>query len=194
VHPLDPWDLTRVMREGRKALWNRVPAMCERGAWLAATAARPGVRSSRRVRGLATATAEDAWQLRKHADGIARASWEIDIHPPDRAEGKAIAYDDPAYLPRVRRTQAGDWFDIRYGCLVAAGVDNLLMAGRCLSAEHEAQASLRIQQTCMSTGQAAGTAAALSLKAETPPRALDPMRVVHQLDEDRAATKPAWPE
>ena len=81
----------------------------------------------------------------------------------------------------------GDYFDIRYGCLVAQGVDNLLMAGRCISASHLAEASLRIQQTCMSTGQAAGTAAALSLHDNTTPRELDPMRVVKQLEKDRAA-------
>jgi hypothetical protein len=66
-----------------------------------------------------------------------------------------------------------------------AGVDNLLVAGRCLSAEHLAQSSLRIQQTCMATGQAAGTAAALSLRAGVTPRELDPAVLVAQLERDR---------
>ena len=56
---------------------------------------------------------------------------------------------------------------------MAAGVDNLLMAGRIVSSELLAQGSLRIQQTCMATGQAAGTAAALSIHSNVPVTALD---------------------
>ena len=89
--------------------------------------------------------------------------------------------------------RAGDYFDIRYGCIVAQGVDNLLMAGRCISASHLAEASLRIQQTCMSTGQAAGTAAAISIRVKTTPRELDPLLVVKQLEADRAAAPGAFP-
>jgi hypothetical protein len=59
------------------------------------------------------------------------------------------------------------------------------MAGRCLSAEHIAESSLRIQQTCMATGQAAGTAAALSLQAGVTPAHLDTRQLVTQLAKDR---------
>lgn len=98
--------------------------------------------------------------------------------------------DSPDYASRMRRTEAGDYYDIPYGCLVPAGVDGLLTAGRCISAEHESQASLRIQQTCMSLGQAAGTAAALSLQAGVSPRDLDPATVIRQLERDRQAVEP----
>jgi len=54
------------------------------------------------------------------------------------------------------------------------------------------QSSLRIQQTCLATGQAAGTAAALSLKENVTPRALDPDKLVAQLEADRAAVAPAF--
>jgi len=80
---------------------------------------------------------------------------------------------------------AGDYFDIPYGCIVAAGVDNLLMAGQCLSASHVAESSLRIQQTCMATGQAAGTAAAMSIELNVTPRELDPAPLLAQLAKDR---------
>ena len=93
-----------------------------------------------------------------------------------------------------KRMLAGEYYDIRYGAIIARGVDNLLVAGRCLSAEHSAEASLRIQQTCISTGQAAGVASALSLKEGLTPRELDPMRVVEQLEEDRASVEPAFEE
>jgi ABC-type cobalamin/Fe3+-siderophores transport system ATPase subunit len=72
-----------------------------------------------------------------------------------------------------------------HGCLVADGVDNLMMAGRCISADHHAEASLRIQQTCMATGQAAGVAAALSLRQNMTPRELAPAVVIDQLAHDR---------
>ena len=100
--------------------------------------------------------------------------------------------DCPEYADRMRRTEAGDYYDIPYGCLVAADVGHLFMAGRCISAEHESQASLRIQQTCMSLGQAAGTAAALSIEAGVSPRDLDASKLVAQLQRDRAAIEPAF--
>jgi len=92
----------------------------------------------------------------------------------------------------MRRTEAGDYYDIPYGCIVAADVDNLLVAGRCISAEHESQASLRIQQTCISLGQAAGTAAALSLERRVTPGELDAADLLAQLDADRGRIEPAF--
>jgi len=195
IDPLNPWDLSRAMRDGRRQVWERYLAKRQRpgceGIFLAGTASFPGVRSSRRVRGLKTSTAADARELRKHADGIARSSWEIDIHSAVDPTRKPVM-DRPDYAARMRRTEAGDYYDIPYGCLVAADVDHLLMAGRCISAEHESQASLRIQQTCMSLGQAAGTAAALSLQAGVPPRVLDSAALVAALAQDRAAIEPVF--
>lgn len=189
VDPLDPWDLTRAVREGRREALRLAQAARKRPglerAYLVDTAAQPGIRQSRRVHGLATATAADAMEFRKHPDGIARSSWEIDIHSATDPRKKGVAYDDPAYQPRIEGAKRGDYFDIPYGCIVAKGVDDLLVAGRCLSAEHVAQSSLRIQQTCMATGQAAGAAAALSLKEGVAPRLLDPAKLLAQLEKDR---------
>ena len=198
VNPLDPWDLTRAEREGREQarqcadfLKRYVPGYED--AYLLDTNAHIGLRDSRRIHGVATVTAEDAWQLRKYPDGIARSSWAIDIWPGDSYDASAEPHDREEYQAWQHRILQGDYFDIRYGCIVAAGIDNLLVAGRCLSAERDAQASLRIQQTCMSTGQAAGVAAALSLQADTTPRELDPRILVAQLGKDRDVV-PAWPE
>ncbi len=196
VNPLDPWDLSRALQEGRRQVLQRylqkkAIAGHER-VFLAGIANQPGVRSSRRIRGLATATADDARNLRKHADGVARCSWEIDIHSPDTPVTESIKFDLPDYQARQRRTERGDYFDIPYGCLVPQGVENLLVAGRCISADHEAQASLRIQQTCLATGEAAGVAAALSLHHGVSPRQLDAAAVVAQLARDRAAAPPAF--
>ncbi len=194
VDPLDPLARSAAVREGRRLaledLRRRRREGLPPGAYMIDSASQLGVRSSRRVHGSATASDEDSWELRRHPDGIARSSWEIDVHSPEHPTSKAVRYDAEVYRKRFEATRDGAWFDIRYGCLVVKGIDNLLVAGRCLSAEHEAQASLRIQQTCQSTGQAAGTAAALSLRHNATPRQLDPMLVVRQLEQDRANTEP----
>jgi hypothetical protein len=193
IDPLDPWNLSRAMRDGRRQIWERYQAKRRdptcRALYLAGTAAFPGIRSSRRICGIRTSTAMDAIELRKHADGVARASWEIDIHSAVDPTHKPIM-GDPDYANRVRRTERGDYYDIPYGCLVPADVDSLYVAGRCISAEHESQASLRIQQTCMSLGQAAGTAAALSVETGASPRDLDVPELLIRLARDRAETEP----
>ncbi len=212
IDPLNPWDLTRIMREGRQMSQARVMQMraeaslpapqdtqlCK-GPFVATTATMPGIRASRRIHGKAEATGTDAFYLRKHPDGIARSSWEIDFHQAEQATGKTFRFEgktmdlrSPEYRPRQEKTEAGDWFDIRYGCLLARNVENLLMAGRCISCDPIAHASLRIQQTCMSLGQAAGTAAAMSIRREIPASALAPDILIAQLAADRAEVKPAF--
>jgi glycine/D-amino acid oxidase-like deaminating enzyme len=189
VDPLDPWQLTRATVALRRKWWDharRMPA----DRYLLDTASQLGIRCTRRVRGLATVTLDDAWAFRKRPDSIARSSWEIDVHSPN--PGPSFQLGGPEYEERIEKMKQGEYFDIPYGCIVAHGVDNLLVAGRCISAEHGAQASLRIQQTCMATGQAAGTAAAASLKSDTTPRELDPVTVISRLEEDRAAEAPAF--
>lgn len=58
--------------------------------------------------------------------------------------------------------KSGDWYEIPYTTLYTPTIKNLLVAGRCISSTHEAQASLRIMPTCMVIGQAAGVAVALA--------------------------------
>ena len=197
VDPLDPFDMTRAEREGREQarqaadFYRRyVPGF--ENAYLLDTSSHIGVRSSRRLHGIATVTFDDAWNLRKYPDSIARSSWDVDVWPADSYVKPAVPRGEGYYQERMDKVAQGDYFDIRYGCIVARDVANLLMAGRCISAEHQAEASLRIQQTCMATGQAAGTAATLSLKEEVAPRELDARKVVERLEADRAAVEPAF--
>ncbi len=190
VDPLDPWQFTAAEREGREQVRQAahfyktyVPGFEQ--SYLLDTGAQIGLRSSRRLHGSATATETDALDFLKYDDGIARSSWNIDIWPADSYTAPAVDHTSDEAKKRRAQLDTGEHFDIRYGCLVAAGIDNLLMAGRCLSAEHVAESSLRIQQTCMATGEAAGVAAALSLDANVAPRALDTAKLVASLAKDR---------
>lgn len=79
-----------------------------------------------------------------------------------------------------------NWYGVSYRCLVAKGVDNLLLAGRCLSGEPAAAGAVRVMPPCMAMGQAAGTAAALCVKTGATPRALDASKLVATLREQKA--------
>ena len=67
-----------------------------------------------------------------------------------------------------------EWMDdVKRCCFLPRGIENLLVAGRCLSASHEAHASARVMGTCMGMGHAVGTAAAMAVQAHTTPRELE---------------------
>jgi hypothetical protein len=116
-----------------------------------------GVRESRRIVGDYMLTGEDVVNGRVFDDVVAMGGYHVDIHRPD---GTWVDSTD---------TQA---YDIPFRSLVAKGVEGLLMAGKCLSATHEAVASTRVIPICMAQGQAVGTAAALAVRRGVTPREL----------------------
>ena len=73
-----------------------------------------------------------------------------------------------------------------YGCLVVHEVENLIVAGRCISTTHEACASIRLTPIVMAVGQAAGTAAAQSVQTGQPANQLDTDRLRETLRQDGA--------
>jgi glycine/D-amino acid oxidase-like deaminating enzyme len=77
------------------------------------------------------------------------------------------------FADTVAKPYADDTIRLPYGTLLPQGVDNLLVAGRCISAEEEAMGQLRLIPVCSATGEAAGTAAALSLRSGVTPAKLD---------------------
>jgi FAD dependent oxidoreductase len=137
----------------------RVPGFAN--ARLAATATQIGVRESRRIVGEYTLTRDDILERRTFDDAIARSAYPIDIHNPS---GSGTT---------THRLPPGTSYEIPYRCLVPQTVDALLVAGRCISTTHEALASTRLTPTVMTLGQAAGTAAALSIRENVQPRAVD---------------------
>lgn len=150
-----------------------------------------GVRSSRRIVGIMTASEDDAVNFTKYSDGVAKCSWNIDIWPADSYTAKAVDKSSPKAKERIEKLNSGEYFDIRYGCLVSKDINNLLIAGRIVSSDHIAQSALRIQQTCISTGQAAGVAAALSISEGIDAKDLDTNMLVSVLEKDRLV-KPAF--
>ncbi|HUV94900.1 MAG TPA: FAD-dependent oxidoreductase, partial [Anaerolineae bacterium] len=113
-----------------------------------------GIRQTRFIEGEYKLTAEDALEGHRFDDVVAISSCAI-IH----------YYGYRRYLEH-------EGYDIPYRCLVPKKVDNLLVAGRCLSSEQQPYESHRAMIPMMATGQAAGTAAALSAKMGVGPRHL----------------------
>ena len=85
------------------------------------------------------------------------------------------------FADTVAKPYAEDTIRLPYGTLLPQGVDNLLVAGRCISAEEEAMGQLRLIPVCSATGQAAGTAAALAAREDVTPGKLDISQVQTQL-------------
>lgn len=162
--PLDPVSLTRAEVDGRsqvrayvRFLRDRVPGYGD--CRLAAMSTQVGVRESRRVHGDYQLTVDDVLSARKFPDVIAQCGAPVEDH----TGGSDTTW---AYIPDC------GVYDVPFRCLSPRGLDNVLVAGRCLSATHEAHASCRSIAQCMAMGQAAGTAAAMAAGEDVAPRAL----------------------
>ncbi|MEW6358327.1 MAG: FAD-dependent oxidoreductase [Planctomycetota bacterium] len=155
----------------------RVPG-CEE-AYVVRTAAWMGVRETRRIMGEYVLTGEDVLMHKSFDDTIARGFYPIDIHVPD-GTGDAVGM----------RPMSG--YEIPYRCLVPKKIDNLLLAGRCISCDHISHGSIRVMGTTLALGEAAGYASALCVKEKITPRKLDPKRVQATLRAHNAL--PAGPQ
>ena len=176
IDPLDPDDLTRAEIEARGQAMellaffqSDVPGFAKARI---TTATQIGIRESRRIVGAYTLTAEDLMQARTFEDAVARSAYPIDIHNPS---GSGTT---------THRLPPGSSYEIPYRCMVPKSVEGLLVAGRCISTTHEALASTRLTPTVMTLGQAAGTAAALSIKSRVALRDVSPVKLRERLVAD----------
>lgn len=179
IDATDPWQLSRAEIEARKRVWELV-AFARKyfpgwgNCYLLETASLLGIRETRRISGEYALTRDDVLTGRKFQDGISRASHFLDLHDP---EGFSVEPGNFVQYMKTLSCPEGDWYEIPYRCLVPQKIDALLIAGRCVSSDREANGSLRLMPTCASMGQAAGTAAALSVKENTVPRKIDGSRL-----------------
>ena len=127
-----------------------------------------GVRETRHIKGEYTLTGRDSLEGTRFDDSIAADASALDIHDP-----KGGDVDFRGMKP----------YEIPFGCLVPLGVEQLLVAGRCISADHDAHARSRNMPACMATGQAAGIAAAVAIDEGVTVRAV-PVGKVQQILRD----------
>lgn len=167
----DARSLTNGEIEGRRQiddivtyLINYVPGF--ETAYFTKTAPFLGIRETRRIVGQYVLTQEDVLNCTHFDDAIAVASYPIDIHRPG---------DDGCTL-----IWCGDCYDIPYRSLVPNKVGNLLVAGRSISATHEAMGAIRVMATCMAMGEAAGRAAKISVRGNRAPADIDMQELRHQ--------------
>ena len=181
VPGVDPTDIegqTAAELEGRRQageyfrfLKERVPGY--EAAYLDSTSPWIGVRETRRIIGDYVLQAEDVLAARQFADAIARCGAPIEDHH----QGRDTRWQ---YIPD------GGTYGIPFRCLLPVGIDSVVVAGRCLSATHDAHASARSMGTCMAMGQAAGTAAALAVGLDCTPRDVDIDLLQERLDRQGA--------
>ncbi|TDF64933.1 FAD-dependent oxidoreductase [Cupriavidus sp. L7L] len=118
-----------------------------------------GVRETRRVIGDYVLTKEDVRTEARFDDAIGLSNCPIDIHQPD---GRKLIMES-----------VGNGYGIPFRCLLPKGVENLLVAGRCISSDPVAFSSTRNTPACALTAEAAGVAAAQAAKANIRPRDLE---------------------
>lgn len=164
VDPTDKRELTKAtigMRDMavRMANFYRKYVPGYEDSYLLQTAQVIGIRDSRRIVGEYTITMDDVLSGRTFEDGIGRYGSVIDVHDKDGKKSLHLA-----------EVGGAGWFHIPYRALLPRGINSLLVAGRCISADYVAQGCTRSQAACMVTGQATGTAAALAIKAGVEPR------------------------
>jgi glycine/D-amino acid oxidase-like deaminating enzyme len=148
----------RLAEEAAAFLREHMPGFAE--AFLADTAVALGVRETRRVAGEYVLTGADVQRGAEFADAVVNGAWPQEYH----VAGRSTEY---RFLPPGRRYQ------IPFASLRTREIDNLLVAGRCISADHDALASTRVMGPSLALGQAAGTAAALAARRAGPVAAVD---------------------
>lgn len=132
-------------------------------AFIASTAGKIGIRETRRITGHYVLTRQDIWDFVKFPDTINCGAYPIDIHSPTGGDIE---------VPR-EHFYSGNYWTIPYRSLVPVGVANLLVAGRCLSATHEALAAVRCMANTIGMGEAAGCAASLALETGSTAREIN---------------------
>jgi hypothetical protein len=163
INGLEPDDLTRGEIEGRRQAVNAfdflrtVPGFEK--SYIVDLPPQLGIRETRRVVGGYMLSGEDVLGCASFDDSIGVNGWPMEVH---------VAGDVIFKFPPIPESRGFN--ELPYRMLVPAGIDNLLVAGRCASMTHDGQSAARVSGACFAMGEAAGTAAALALGGNTIPR------------------------
>lgn len=158
-------DLTRAHIEGQRQVFEVLEFLqkyvpgCE-NADLVTTAQQIGIRETRRIKGEYVLTADDIYNCTHFDDVVVLFASPVDVH-------------DPEGTGSIFKPIKGNSYQIPYRSLLPLKVENLLIAGRCISATHEALGAIRVMPCCFGMGEVVGTAAALSIKKRVLPKKLD---------------------
>ncbi|MFV0414706.1 MAG: FAD-dependent oxidoreductase, partial [Oscillospiraceae bacterium] len=177
--PVDIFDVSIAEMEAREQMIELLEYLKKefaafKNAQLATSAAYIGIRESRMIDGEYLLTEEDLKACVRFEDAIAAGNYDIDIHNPE-GTGTSHYYFQP-----------GEYYTIPYRSLVPQKATNLLVAGRCISATHEAQASIRIMPIVCTLGQAAGEAAALAYETGSPVSGINTAALQNRLKQNGA--------
>ena len=172
-NPLDVEEMSTAERAGRRQVLDYIEAFRQHmpgfaNARISHAGATLGVRESRRIHGLYTLKDGDVLGAGRFEDVVACSAWPVEDH--DSSGKTKWVWMEP-----------GQYYQIPYRVLVPQHVDNLLVAGRCVSATHTAQASLRVVAVSMALGEAAGTAAAHCVDSGVTPAEADVKRLQQRL-------------
>ena len=157
-NPTSPTEVTEAEILARKQVYEIYEFMKKHAdglekSFLMMTASEIGVRESRMIVGDYVLIEQDCRNCVKFDDAIAACNYDIDIHNPE-GTGTSHYYFGP-----------GEYYTIPYRSLIPKGAENLLVAGRCISSDHGAQASYRIMPVVCCIGEAAGAAIGLAAKS-----------------------------
>ena len=120
------------------------------------------MRQTRTISGIDTLINDDVITAKKRKDSIARSSWPIELHYGSKPKTEWLI---------------DDYYDVPFGSLVPSDGQNVIVAGRCLSAEHEALASCRVTAQCFEYGRAAALATDLSLRSRVDYNEIDGVEI-----------------
>ena len=169
----NPESVTAGLLHGRKMARQYRDAFAEyhpafKDSFLVSTGALLGVRETRRIMGDYYLTTDDYMARRSFPDEICRNAYNLDIHGSKERtlEMATKSIEELKEINRkyIRSYNPGESFGVPYRCLTPKALDNVLVAGRCISSDRRVNGSVRIMACALNTGEAAGAAAAMAVK------------------------------
>jgi hypothetical protein len=180
LNALDAQELTKAEIEGRRQVFEYLDFFRQtipgfENAQVCSIAPQIGIRETRRIQGEYLLHEEDTLKGKKFHDAIALGAWPVEFHDPETGKivWKFLEKED-------------DYYTIPLGCLIPRDINNLLVAGRCISTTHIAQASTRVTAQAFATGDAAGILASQAVDSNRDPVDVSPIKIQEKLREQGA--------